>query len=134
MIYRTVTVTPRLTSGITIDAVLGAQTISVNPVLMKIIGVTPTLSESAVKVDATLSASSIPVNTDVVTTLKHYTTDVEFYNGAYEATPKTDTSTQVFETKEKMMRRDFLVYTIPTAEEYNESGGVTFIIGENYGS
>lgn len=134
MIYRTVTVTPRLTSGITIDAVLGAQTISVNPVLMKIIGVTPTLSEATVKVGATLSASSIPVNTDVVTTLKHYTTDVEFYNGAYEATPKTDTSTQVFEMKEKMMRRDFLVYTIPTEEEYNESGGVTFIIGENYGS
>lgn len=134
MIYRTVTVTPRLTSTISIDAVLGTRTISVNPSLMKIIGVTPALSEMAVKVGATLSASSIPVNTDVITAIKHYAGDFEYYNGAYEATPKTDTSTQVFETKEKIMRRDFLVYTIPTAEEYNESGGVTFIIGEDYGS
>lgn len=134
MIYRTVTVTPRLTSTISIDAVLGQRTISVNPSLMKIIGVTPALSDMAVKVGATLSASSIPVNTDVITAIRHYSTDVEYYNGEYEATPKTETSTQVFETREKMMRRDFLVYTIPTEEEYNESGGVTFYIGERYGS
>lgn len=56
------------------------------------------------------------------------------YTGEYEATPKTDTSTQVFATAMKTMTRDFLVYTIPTTEEYNSAGGVTFTIGEHDGS
>ncbi len=57
----------------------------------------------------------------------------DIYAGPYEATPKTETSTQVFATALKTMRRDFLVYTIPTTEEYNDAGGVTFTIGEQNG-
>lgn len=104
--------------------------ISVAPVLMQIIPVQTSLLNDAVVPDVRVHDSVINVDTDLITAVRHYSSDVEFYEGEYEATPKTETSTQVFPTQEKMMKRNFLVYTIPTKEEYNSAGGVTFTIGE----
>ena len=49
------------------------------------------------------------------------------YTGAYDVTPMI--TSQKLETADTHMLKDVLIYTIPTREEGNFSGGVTFILG-----
>lgn len=49
------------------------------------------------------------------------------YTGPYEVTPMI--TSQRLETADKHMNDDVSIFTIPTREESNPSGGVTFIIG-----
>ena len=53
------------------------------------------------------------------------------YMGSYEVTPKVEQST-VLETSNKVLSKDVTVLKIPQFEVSNESGGKTFIIGEEY--
>lgn len=61
------------------------------------------------------------------------TSEAEEYDGAYEVTsflaePSLTTSL-ILPTRQKIMRDDVTVYSVPTSEEYNPQGGVTFTIG-----
>lgn len=133
MIYRTVTVEPDLSSGVIAETLSVPRLISVEPTLVRLVDAQATLTGSAVNAEPVLTDATVSAEAELLTSVRHYSTDVEYYSGEYEATPKTETSTQVFQTREKMMRRDFLVYTIPTREEYNAAGGVTFTIGGSDG-
>lgn len=57
----------------------------------------------------------------------------EVYRGDYEVTSFVAqpllTTSLVLPTNEKYMIDDVTVYSVPTAEEYNSAGGVTFTIG-----
>ena len=53
--------------------------------------------------------------------------DLPNYEGDYEATPSV--REQVFPTKDRSMREDFVVHKIPYFETSNPSGGYTAIIG-----
>lgn len=57
----------------------------------------------------------------------------EVYRGDYEVTSFVAqpllTTSLVLPTNEKFMVDDVTVYSVPTSEEYNEAGGVTFTIG-----
>lgn len=49
------------------------------------------------------------------------------YTGPYDVTPRI--TSQKLKTADMHLLNDVLIYTIPTREEYNPSGGSTFIIG-----
>lgn len=53
--------------------------------------------------------------------------DIEHYTGAYDVTPLI--TSQVLATRDKLMDDNVRVDMIPTREENNASGGVTFIVG-----
>lgn len=61
--------------------------------------------------------------------------DYEYYTGTYEVTSFVAqpllTTSLILPTTDKHMHDDVTVYSVPTREEYNEAGGVTFTIGEN---
>lgn len=62
------------------------------------------------------------------------TTDApDVYDGAYDITSflaaPSLTSSLILPTKQKLMRDNMTVYSVPTTEEYNPQGGVTFTIG-----
>ena len=73
--------------------------------------------------------SPIKLNIGEATAVKAY----EDYKGAYEVTsfcaePLLTTSL-VLPTNDKHMTDDMTIYSVPTREEYNSAGGVTFTIG-----
>lgn len=58
---------------------------------------------------------------------------LDYYTGDYEITsfcadPLLTTSL-ILPTNDKLMTDDVTIYSVPTSEEYNEFGGVTFTIG-----
>lgn len=55
------------------------------------------------------------------------TDDIEHYTGAYDVTPLI--TAQVLATRDKLMDDNVRVDMIPTREENNAAGGVTFIVG-----
>lgn len=104
--------------------------IDVKPDLRPIIETIPEIEDLIMEIEPDLSGTVIDTTAELYTEVRHSSGDADWYEGEYEATPKTATVTQIFPTADKLMRRNFLVYTIPTREEPNESGGVTFTIGE----
>lgn len=81
-------------------------------------------------VDADISGT-LPVTAEFVNTIHNST--AEDYTGDYEVTsfcadPLLTTSL-VLPTNDKHMLDDVTVYSVPTTEEYNSAGGVTFTIG-----
>lgn len=81
-------------------------------------------------VDADISGT-LPVTAEFVNTI--YNSTAEDYTGDYEVTsfcadPLLTTSL-VLPTNDKHMLNDVTVYSVPTTEEYNSAGGVTFTIG-----
>lgn len=120
-------VIPRITNNIYVQ-VETSRVISCRPSLHREIAAKVSL-EGLAAVTPKLTGD-IETDASLITEIRRTSGDVEYYDGEYEATPKTETSTQIFPTQDKMMRRNFLVYTIPTREEYNLSGGVTFTIGD----
>ena len=53
--------------------------------------------------------------------------DIEHYAGEYDVTPLV--TAQVLATRDKLMDDNVRVNMIPTREESNAAGGVTFIVG-----
>lgn len=85
----------------------------------------------AILVKANFSENVIPVQAELVNRLT--TSEAEEYDGEYEVTsflaePSLTTSLQLY-TRNKLMRDNVTVYSVPTTEEYNPQGGVTFTIG-----
>lgn len=71
-----------------------------------------------------LDTLSFDVNFGVIT---ESSKDYDFYNGSYEVTPKP--TEQVLETKDKVMKKNVDVKSIPFYEVDNTKG-TTVIIGE----
>lgn len=63
----------------------------------------------------------------LIEVLKGKTLNVVTYDGEYEVTPKIDE--QVLETKNKTMKKDLTIKSIPYYETSNLSDGKTVIIG-----
>lgn len=53
--------------------------------------------------------------------------DVEHYQGEYNITPLV--TSQIMQTRDKLMDDDVHIDMIPTRELQNSAGGVTFIVG-----
>ena len=53
--------------------------------------------------------------------------DIEHYAGEYDVTPLV--TAQVLATRDRLMDDNVRVNMIPTREESNAAGGVTFIVG-----
>lgn len=81
-------------------------------------------------VDADISGA-LPVTAEFVNTI--YNSTAEDYTGPYDVTSFTAapllTTSLVLPTNDKHMTDDVTVYSVPTTEEYNSAGGVTFTIG-----
>ena len=93
--------------------------------------VTADIVGSVITAEADIVESVINADADFVSTL--YVTTAEDYTGDYEVTsfcadPLLVTSL-VLPTNDKHMLDDVTVYSVPTSEEYNSAGGVTFTIG-----
>lgn len=92
--------------------------------------VTAKLIDSVVHADAALlqpvSATADFVNTVRISTAEDYTGDYEVTS--FCAEPLLTTSL-ILPTRDTHMLKDVTIYSIPTREEPNEAGGVTFIIG-----
>ena len=92
--------------------------------------VTARIISGAVQVKAGLD-SVLKVNADVINPIRM--AQYEDYTGDYEVTSfgaaPLATTSLVLPTNDKHMLDDVTVYSIPTTEEYNAAGGVTFTIG-----
>lgn len=82
-------------------------------------------------VKATLTDNLLSYKADLVNKITY--TQAEEYDGAYDVTSflaePSMTSSLVLPTRDKIMRDNVTVYSVPTSEEYNPQGGVTFTIG-----
>lgn len=82
------------------------------------------------KLDAALhepDAIGVSLGEAVVVEVAAPTDDIEHYTGAYDVTPLI--TAQVLATRDKLMDDNVRVDMIPTREENNAAGGVTFIVG-----
>lgn len=93
MMYRTVTVTPQITSRVTASATITPVLVTVIPSLYDEIEVTATLSNTVVDATATLHDATVTPAVDYFTTVRTYGGEVDFYRGDYEYTPTHDTQT-----------------------------------------
>lgn len=84
-----------------------------------------------VTVKAVLSDNLISCKADLVNRVTY--SQAEEYDGTYEVTSFTAaptlTSSLILPTRDKLMRDNVTFYSVPTSEEYNPQGGVTFTIG-----
>lgn len=115
--------------------------ICANAELFSIIDVTAELTQP-IEVSASLSkvltvnaelTGDLTVDAELVTTIRVSSQGYADYTGDYEVTsfcaaPLLTTSL-VLPTNDKHMLDDVTVYSVPTSEEYNSAGGVTFTIG-----
>lgn len=86
-------------------------------------------------IDGTMRVSAqmtsvLKVNAEIINPVRSQYDD---YTGDYEVTsfcadPLLTTSL-VLRTEDKHMLHDVTVFSVPTSEEYNTAGGVTFTIG-----
>lgn len=82
------------------------------------------------KIEAALSnpdTVGVSLGEAVVVEVAAPTDDIEHYDGAYDVTPLI--TAQVLPTRDKLMDDNVRVDMIPTREENNAAGGVTFIVG-----
>lgn len=86
----------------------------------------------AILVKANFTENVIPVQAELVNRITY--SEAEEYDGTYEVTSflaePSLTSSLILPTREKLMRDNVTFYSVPTTEEYNEQGGVTFTIGD----
>lgn len=123
-------VTANILSSLAVDAVL-QNTVVVDADLTGIIPVTADLP-GPLAVTAGLT-SDVAADADLVTTIRVSSQGYADYTGDYEVTSFTAapllTTSLVLPTNDKHMLDDVTVYSVPTSEEYNDAGGVTFTIG-----
>lgn len=98
--------------------------------IAKVVRVKACLTDRIIPVSADF-VSLIPVEAELVNRLT--TSQAEEYDGSYEITSflaaPSMTTSQYLYTRNKLMRDNVTVYSVPTSEEYNPQGGVTFTIG-----
>ena len=86
--------------------------------------------DGTMKVNAVMQ-SALKVEAEIVNPVRKAVYDD--YTGDYEVTSFTAdpllTTSLVLATNDKHMLDDVTIYSVPTSEEYNEYGGVTFTIG-----
>lgn len=115
----TITISASLDSQISADADIGKMI----PVVAQVNG---NLAEQAHFFDNILN-----VGAEIVNEIMTDAPDV--YDGDYEVTSflaaPSLTSSLILPTRDKLMRDNVTVYSVPTMEEYNPQGGVTFTIG-----
>ena len=75
-------------------------------------------------IDLDVSDDNLEIEMEQAVVINPYST----YTGTYDVTPLI--TSQILYTNEKLMMDDVRVDMIPTREEYNAQGGVTFIVGE----
>lgn len=85
----------------------------------------------SITLEAELVNNVISVDAELVNKIAY--AQAEDYDGDYEVTSflaaPSMTSSLVLPTRDKLMRDNVTFYSVPTSEEYNEQGGVTFTIG-----
>lgn len=78
-------------------------------------------------------SDTLNADAELVNTIRVSHEGYEDYTGPYEVTSFTAapllTTSLVLPTNDKHMTDDVTVYSVPTSEEYNPAGGVTFTIG-----
>lgn len=99
--------------------------------IAKVVYVHANLTDNIIRTTAKLADNIINAEGELVNKVSY--TEAEEYDGAYEVTsflaaPSLATSL-ILPTKAKIMRDDVTFYSVPTTEEYNAQGGVTFTIG-----
>lgn len=99
--------------------------------IAKVVYVDAVFSDHIISAQADFADSLINADAELVNRIT--TSQAEEYDGAYEVTsflaaPSLTTSL-ILQTRQKIMRDDVTVYSVPTSEEYNPQGGVTFTIG-----
>ena len=86
--------------------------------------------DGTMKVNAVMQ-STLKVEAEIINPVRKAVYDD--YVGTYEVTSFTAepllTTSLILATNDKHMIDDVTVYSVPTSEEYNEYGGVTFTIG-----
>lgn len=87
--------------------------------------------DGTMNVVARFASAELQVDADFINPVK--TSQYEDYTGDYEVTsfcaePLLTTSL-ILPTSDKHMLDNVTVFSVPTSEEYNEYGGVTFTIG-----
>lgn len=111
--YRTVTVSPELVGLTEFEAGLSDVLINVDVGLTDVlINVETELISNQVEVIPTLSSMEMDVDAEVITEIKTYIEDVDYYDGDYEFTPSQ--SAQTVQIKDKMARHDITINPIPS--------------------
>lgn len=87
--------------------------------------------DGTMNVVARFASAELQVEADFINPVR--TSQYDDYTGDYEVTsfcaePLLTTSL-VLRTEDKHMLHDVTVFSVPTSEEYNPAGGVTFTIG-----
>lgn len=90
------------------------------------------ISNSIITAQADVSQTVFEAQAELTTTIRA-STGIEDYEGAYQVTSFTAdpllVTSLVLPTNDKHMLDDVTVFSVPTAEEPNASGGITFTIG-----
>lgn len=84
------------------------------------------LRNSLIKTKPTIS-KNIKVKPRLAIPIKHYSPDIDIYDGAYEVTPTFEKIE--LETENKVLTSDVVVNGIPVSITENLSGGNTVYIG-----
>lgn len=112
MMYRTVTVTPQITSRVTASATIQPVLVTVIPSLYDEIEVTATLSDAVVDATATLHDATVTPTVDYFTTLRTFGGEVDFFRGDYEYTPTQ--GTQVVNINGLLATQNITINPIPS--------------------
>lgn len=110
--YRTVTVTPQITSRVTASATITPVLVTVIPSLYDEIEVEPSLSNSVVDITPTLSENAVNVTPEYFTTVRTYGGEVDFFRGDYEYTPTQ--GTQVVNITGLLATQNITINPIPS--------------------
>lgn len=127
MIYRTVDITPELTSECNVEITLADNVVDVTASIQKEVDVDAVIDNSIIVPNANMSASMIGVEADCITNIQTHSGDADYYKGEYEVTPKLHVETKL-DTSGKLMKKDVTVLEIPYYETSNISGGTTVYI------
>lgn len=99
--------------------------------IAKVVYVDAVFSDHIISAQADFADQILAADAELVNRIT--SSQAEEYDGDYEVTsflaePSLTTSL-ILPTRQKIMRRDMTIYSVPTSEEYNPQGGVTFTIG-----
>lgn len=100
--------------------------------IAKVVYVDAVFSDHIISAQADFADRLLNVDADLINRIT--TSEAEEYDGDYEVTSflaePSMTTSLILPTRQKIMRDNVTVYSVPTSEEYNPQGGVTFTIGD----
>lgn len=129
MRYRTVTVTPTLSTDISVNPVLSLSSVSVNPSVFQIVDVSASLQNNIIAVSPSLANSMVEAEPDWFTRIVTQSGGYDYYTGTYMVTPKANTET-VLGTQNKILTDNVTVLQVPYYETHNDSGYTVYIANE----